>query len=297
VSVAVPEINEVYMEIPVIPDNVYESLVNNVENGFPWGLESKANEAVKKGIMTMELVLDIEDGNNFRGRVMKDRKAQLLKDSLKDNDPEFHKKVMRFRNLAVAFFVIAVVCIMFASITPSFINNIPQTVLMIIYVFGLIILPIAALVMYIIHRILLGKAKKTGDIKLDYENRVANYNTWTLLDDCTEYGYFDFESDLEQICDKLGIHPDEMKMNFGKVKGGGSTWMGWGGIGAVGLGLGLTAMSKLKAAHDNKKVNERIRQIENWYYFNNVAYYVNNLEGIAEITQDSPKEILQNDLV
>jgi len=121
-------------------------------------------------------------------------------------------------------------------------------------------------------------------------------NEWDLLENCTKIFLSSYDSpDLEKICEKLGVNPTEAKVGFGKVKGGGSTWIGSGSWGMVGAGIGLSVLSGIGAAAKNSAINGRIKELENYVFYNNIADYFNS-EIMPKLLSSQP-ELLNQALV
>lgn len=86
----------------------------------------------------------------------------------------------------------------------------------------------------------------------------------------------------KDICKECNVDSDEFDLDFGKATGGGSTYVGWGSSRAVGIGLGLSAISAMKASSKRDAINRRIKYIEAYAMYNGVAQYFNEcvLPGI-----------------
>ena len=65
------------------------------------------------------------------------------------------------------------------------------------------------------------------------------------------------------------------KADLGKASGGGSKYYGWGSVGMVGMGIGLSAISSMRAASKNSEINKRIKDLEIYFFYNNVASFLN----------------------
>jgi hypothetical protein len=236
------------------------SLQNQLESGFDLDTEKNAEERYKKGIFAMELLLGIgedkEDKDCFRNKVKNIwREKALIKYS------NVGEKIIFYCIEAIIIFVLMVLPII------VMVNNGGDEPTGAMIVTWLILLA-AAFILFFANR---------SHLQRKYKDKTeSDLNEWDLYEDKAFKNTSCLGSwDLESICRKLGINPTEAKVGFGRVKGGGSTWIGTGSGGMVGLGIGLSVLSSIGAASKNSSTNFRAEILENFVFYNNVAAYFN----------------------
>jgi hypothetical protein len=279
------------MEAPIISEHILNDLSNKVESTFGFGLaDVDIWNKIKLGVTTMELALGIDDHDTIRARIMRDRQKKLMDTAIKNNQAIVHKRVIALRFFAITFAVLTVADLFFSI---EYASNSKANVQILNIMLGAIFVFFAVTIILLIVTAIVRKvASKDKRTKAEYEAMLADYDQWSVLSDCTQYNYFIFDTDYEYICEKLGVDPEDLKVDFEKMKGGGSTWIGWGGIGAIGVGIGLSAVSKLHAARKNAKANDRLKELEDFCYYNNVAACFNSKNITVEGKEDVVEKAL-----
>lgn len=278
-------------EIPVIPSNILHSFQNQLEVGFDEDMGKKATEANTKGLFAMELLLGIGDDKAepcFRHRV-RDRWFDEIKENAFTTQLTKGEKALKslFKWLSILPFV----WIVGGMVAGGFFGKIEQ------YWQSLVLLPAiiatCSLIVFLIFKSSL-KRKYKLEVSSDLQQAEENFNEWDLLEYAPKCAgnIDDAYSFLGKVCEKLGVDPIDAKVGLGKVKGGGSTWVGWGSGTAVGAAIGLSAISKMKASTDNAKTNSRIKVLEYFIFYNNVAVYFNS-EILPSLLSSQPEILSQ----
>jgi len=261
--------------IPLIAENILESLSNQLEAGFDSELKDKAEQRVKQGLYAMETLLGL---SGFRASVKEDWTKKTKTDAYTFNRTGKEKTI---QYILRGLFVCALLLILFSPLM-----HIPQYIPIIV-----------AVALLVAERIYTISCKKKYQLQID---------DWLHVEESklTERDLYDFSKEavcvstdeyLRKICEVLSIDPDEAKVSLGRVKGGGSSYVGWGTAGAVGAGLALSAISKLRSADKNAKINARVREFETLIFYNNLAAYF--VSEILPTIASNPLELLSDTLV
>jgi len=263
------------------------SFENQLEYGFDEEMGKKATEANTKGLFAMELLLGIGDDNAepcFRHKV-RDRWF----DEIKENafNTQLTKGEKAIKSIFKWFSILPVVWIVGGMLMGGFFLRIEQ------YWQTLVLLPAiisaCSLIVFLIFNSSL-KRKYRREVSSNLHRAEEGFHEWDLLEYAPNAAgnMEDAYSFLAKICETIGVDPDEAKIDLGKVKGGGSTWVGWGSSTAVGAGIGLSAISKMKASADNAKINNRIKILEYFVFYNNVAMHFNS-EVLPSLLSSKPE--------
>jgi len=239
------------MEIPLIPENVLTTLSNQLESDFDLNVKGNANKHAKQGIYAMELALGIDEDGSYRSEIFNwwlGNKFLVSRLSVKE-------KIVQWGG-----FIFGPLLLISIPVFGVLVHVPPWWLIVFLFIlaFVLILLPTN-----------LFKKK----YRSDGEKAAAQLDPWELFECSQEKATLSLDTNLGKICEKLDINPTEAKIGLGKVKGGGSTYVGWGSGRAIGAGIGLSALSSIRAASKNSATNSRIKELENYIYYNNVARY------------------------
>lgn len=272
------------MEIPVISDNILLSLRNQLENGFDMNVKGNAETYAKRGIYEMECLLEIDEEGSYRKNII----SLYYGDKILNKQMNPFEKTISWFFLLLGFTLVIVSFLAFAwyliiTLNHEDLNELPSFIRELsVFIHGKSFLVNALADLFLI---ILGYIIMTSPIKhfkKKYKNVVdeviKKIDPWVMF----EYSnkkiscMFIMDTSLAIICKKLGVDSTEAKVGLGKVKGGGSTFVGWGSSGMVGAGIGLSALSSIGAAAKNSAINDRIKELENYIFYNNVASYFND---------------------
>jgi hypothetical protein len=259
-------------DVPLISGNHFDTLAQGAHAiAWDWVIEKKAKSAIATGVFEMETLLRIGEngGKLFREDIIKSfeivSSARALKELKTGRD-----KAITFGKTALFFVFLVIFGVFYKMDLPT-----P----------ALVALGVAAVL-----TISLGRENKVWKKKhkseidraaLAEKQKLTEEDVRTLVSGTS---FLDVkEVYLEQICHAMRVDALDFKADFGRARGGGSTWVGWGSGGAIAGGLALSAVSKMKAGAKNVVINQHIRFVELCAFYNNVAVYFNNnvLPGVA----------------
>ncbi|MDR1003371.1 MAG: hypothetical protein LBL82_08940 [Oscillospiraceae bacterium] len=251
-------------QIPELSEHILNSFVNQLESGFDWEIEESVENKIKCGVLLMESALGIGGDNSYHNDIIDDyAEAEWQEYGKKhfwyrDNVKEIIKSVGAIVILQTSTFFIAS---LFGAFDGLF-DLAPYIS------FILPIIPITSLIMYT-SRI---KNRKQV-IVADAKNAAKRFNDDELIKHCPSFLCYSFRflPYLTNIALKMGVDPIEAKIGLGRVSGGGSTFIGSG----VGPDIVFTGISKIRAASENAKINDRIEDLEFYSFYNNIANYFN----------------------
>jgi|GEM_PF-3977742 len=131
----------------------------------------------------------------------------------------------------------------------------------------------------------------TDDVKKRWEKKgrptIGSKTTeLDLLEFASSMECKSYEKEMLKICSAIKIDPIVMKTELGRTTGGGNKYVGWGTAGAVGLGIGMSAMSSLGQGARNLDTNRRTKSLEGFFFYNNVASYF--AENVFPTIQPNP---------
>jgi hypothetical protein len=271
------------MTIPLVSDNALNSLVNTIESGLNPQIENYAFDTAQKGILSMEIFLSLDVPNSVRDTALWHYSQNELNNKTgnkADKLRKLHSGLNVTGGLLLASVIIMYGVAMILSI--SYRDN-PEVYGFLSTYFPIIwaALPILGIVLLIGNAIAKKITSSRGKRALS-ETRalMVGTNPWALLNYTANFRS-NLRYDLDIICGKLNLNPIEMRTELGKANGGGSTWIGFGGLGALGVGIGLSAISQASAKTRNNYVNAKIALLEDLFYYNNVAYYFNSIYANA----------------
>jgi hypothetical protein len=258
-------------EVPVMSDNLFNALITQAQSAhaFAGDIEKKAKSAIASGVFEMEALLRIGEngGKLFREDIIKSFESVSSDRALKEQKTGRDKTIYRGK--------IALAIVIFAIFGVFYRMNLPMPALVAFCVFTVLIISI--------HREdKVWKKKHKSEIDratLVKKQKLTEEETRALVSGTAYVN----EVYLEQICHAMKVDALDFKADFGRARGGGSTWVGWGSGGAIAGGFALSAVSKMKAGAKNAAMNNRIRFVERCAFYNNVAVYFNNnvLPGVA----------------
>ena len=297
------------MEIPVISVDTLADLGNQVERGFDNYYREKAQKATKKGIYTMETLLDINEKGSYRSKIIRYWRDKIFIPSQSKWWEKALKRILFLLGILwmlVPVLPIIVEVLWLESVIPvrslwdlrvavdSFlmetIMNINQALRQIgnyylreisMWVLWRPISFGARLFIWVgIPYLILIKLPKKLLLK-KYEKAIseaiANTHPYEIFDYASERKRckLDIDKSITKICEKLGVDPEDIKVDFEKATGGGSTYIGWGSSSAVGAGCLLSLFSSAIASSKNEDINKRIRELESYYFYETVASFFN----------------------
>ncbi|MDR0974153.1 MAG: hypothetical protein LBL80_00450 [Ruminococcus sp.] len=260
----------------IIPDNELYHMANNLESSYGWGLSNETVAKIHQGILYMQIVLGLHNSSLYR-KAMAIKEKEFMDEAINVNQEDRHKRIRKVNFWFTLLWITAIVSLFFGVILSLYK---PAQFLGGIILLLCLLCILGAIVTAIIKLILKGRAKKDEKTISYYNRKISEFNPMDLMNLCSRIIYLNmqYDFDLSVICDKLGVSTSAMRTNFNKASGGGSTWIGGGSLGLVGLGLGLTAISKLNAAEKNSQFNSRMQVLQSYLFYNNVAEYFNNIE-------------------
>ena len=251
------------MEIPLISENILDTLFNQLESGFDSDAKSYADKRAKKGMYAMELHLGIDEEGSYRSGIFNwwlGNKFLVSHLSLKE-------KIIQWSG-TILFPLLPLGIIILLGTTANKIEGLGGYLLLILAMLCLLALVVISTL--IPTRLFIRKYKSAG------KEAAAQLDPWELFECSYEKATLSLDISLGKICSKLGVDPEEAKIGLGKATGGGSTYVGWGSGRAVGAGIGLSAISSMRARSQNSTTNSNIKELENYLYYNNVAAYFNS---------------------
>jgi hypothetical protein len=267
------------MNIPLVSDNALNSLANTIESGFNPQIENYAFDTAQKGILSMEIFLGLEVKNTVRDTAIWHYSQNEL-DNKTNNKAEKLRKLHSGLNLTGWLLIASVILMYGIAMILSFVyRDNPEAYAFLSTYFPIVwaALPVIGIVLLIGNAIAKKITSFRGKRALSKTRALLVVtNPWALLDFTAKFRS-NLRYDLDIICGRLGVNPIEMRTELGKAMGGGSTWVGIGGIGALGVGIGLSAISSASAKSRNNYVNAKITMLEDLFYYNNVAYYFNSI--------------------
>jgi F0F1-type ATP synthase membrane subunit c/vacuolar-type H+-ATPase subunit K len=262
------------MTAPLISENVLVNISNHVHQRIQSDAYGNAWQKMRSGILVMQITLGIDNPGSIYDKMKKAWAKHSQNAVLKQ---EFKVKYFGLRFLEVLRIIALVFSLLYASQFLAAVEPAPSAVPIAIGLFtATVILFVASLV------IRKNMKNKATDIIND---KINSFSDSELVEFGSKkrivYNSFMSSSDLKNICKALTIDPDDYEVDFEKHQGGGNTYVGWGSLGAIGAGLGMTAMSKVASANENLKANINLHNLEALCFYNNVAFYFN--EHIDEI--------------
>ena len=297
------------MQIPVISVDTLTALGNQVESGFDNYYREKAKKATKKGIYSMEILLDINEKGSYRSEITRHWKEKTFLPSQTTWWEKALKKILFL--LGIMWMLVPIIPIItevlwLDSIIPArFFWNLRVSVdsffMDIVWNINLALRQIGNLYLREITMWLLWWPILYGSrlfiwvgipylifIKLPkklllkkYENAaieaIAKTNPYEMFDSASERKRckLDINKSITKICEKLGADPESIKVDFEKATGGGTTYYGWGSSSAVGAGCLLSMFSHGAASAKNNEINKRIEELESYYFYETVASFFN----------------------
>lgn len=262
---------------PVIPENVFLTLQNLVgalpaSRFFDSDAHKLADKYTRQGIFAMELLLEIDGKESFR-HIVKKNWANERKDEAVLKSLSFAEKIIfRLITFGIPFVVFLIPTILYVFINPDnspLVQNI-ITAVFFSFLSGLIAFGVNLFLKKIFRNIY---NHRISDL---YKNEESQLNEWDLFDSAGDCVNNSSESYLNAICKKIGVDPSEVKLGLGTVRGGGSTFIGWGSGAVVGAAIGLSIGSAAWNGLKNIGKNEELRDLENYIYYNNLAVFFNN---------------------
>jgi|GEM_PF-6406130 len=250
------------MQIPVISDNVLTNLENNLEHEFSAETEKNAEDCAKKGIFEMEVLLGLDGEGSYRRNITEHwRKYKYLDDHMTKRE-----KIILWSGFVFGFALIPLFVIFLVSMSKRQPSEFPLPLYMFLFVALFSMLTIMPMK-------IIQKKQKSGA-----EEAIAKMDPHEMFDYSSSRSMCHFYPNpaLMGICEALDIDPEEVKPDFGKVSGGGSTYVGWGSGAVVGTAIGLSALSGMRARSKNSSINYRIEKLENYQFYNNVAAHFNS---------------------
>jgi len=246
------------MGVPLIPENILETLANQLESGFDPETKVFADKRAKQGTYAMELALEIDEEGSFRSDVHQ----RWLENEYLVTQRTLKEKILQYCAIIL--------------LGPALIIGIPLLLYGILresswWWLLLILTPISWVLSFKL--MMLPTKRLVEKYRSSGEEAAAILGPWKLFEDSNEKTELNADISLGMICEKLGVDPAEAKIGMGKVKGGGSTYVGWGSGRAVGAGIALSTISSMRARSQNSATNGRIKELENYLYYNNVAAY------------------------
>lgn len=293
------------MKIPVIPHGDLESLLNEVKGGFSKYRHGQIVEAVKKGIYTMEFLLKLDGENSYRREVIRywrENKFIPSKARWWENVIITILYIAGFLSMIVPFILFFFVVPLVEAFRPASIvrtywyrdfregievfidrlvdvnHTLTRSIGMPQWAAVLIFLAVFFLVLYLLYQMMIlpMKLRSRKYRKASFE-AAEEANAWEIFEYSNNkiYCKFDLEKSLNSLCEELELDPEKLKIDLGEVSGGGSTYYGWGSGSAIGTGILLSAISHGSADAKNKQINDRLREIERYVYYNYVATIYN----------------------
>jgi hypothetical protein len=236
-------------QIELVPESLITNLVNHIEDGKGYKYSEKAKKIFVDGTLAIEYHLKICNGllNSIAQTGRRTASEKMLLGILK-----FSAAAGLLGGVGLGLII--------NSSTPTFFMSLPWLMV--------IASPILYIASEIYDRILNGVHKITPK-KYPTEKEMQKYKEH-------EFTYIS-SSFLEKICHGLELDPDDYKVDLRRAKGGGSTYVGLGSGGMIAAGITLSAISGFATWTKNGFINQRIEEVENLLFFNNVADYFNKL--------------------
>ena len=310
------------MGVPVIPHSDLEYLLGQAQSGFSKYTHDPIKETVRKGVYTMEYLLNSDSEDSYRREVIRYwRENEFIPSKAKwwENVIIAILYLAGFLSLIVPFILFLFVVPLIEAFRPAsivrsdwyrdfrerievFIDivvdiyhtlihsmQVPQWATILIFVAAFIFILIILYQMMVLPMKLRARKYRKASFEAAEE-----MNAWELFEYSNNKTYckFDLTKSLTSLCDELDIDPEQFKIDLGEVSGGGSTYYGWGSGSAIGAGILLSAMSQGSAAAKNKEINDRLREIESYVFYNYLATFYNthllaDLDDSAELAQSA----------
>jgi len=262
------------MQIPIISDYDIRTLINQVDEGFGYSIVVDIEKTIKRGLYSMELMLGMgedeeADGISFR-RDVKNSWVHKMENKYLGSQMSIPEKIILYLlYLFSALMVASAIYLFWFNGIARFNIELHWIELIVVHVLLFVLCPAPVWIYKSIKR-----KKYIAEISNNLKKAQANLNEDDLIK-FAETVYCEIVKHVKNICINAGIDPELAKTNLGKAVGKGSRFYGMGSVGMIGLGLGLSAISSMKASSKNKEVNERIVQIEGYIFYNNVASIFN----------------------
>jgi hypothetical protein len=265
------------MTAPIISENVLVKISNDVHKRFQGESYTKAWRTLGAGMITMQTALGINDTASFYSKVKKKWIKYTADNVIKEN---FKIKYYGVKLLEVLRIIALIVFAFFLLSFIMYVSSGKSDPLAIPLTGGAFAV---TLLLFISSIIIRTNMKKTVLSAIDEKlNSLTDSALIEFIPKCRmTYNYLMVNADLKRVCEKIGIDPLDYKVDLEKQSGGGNTYVGWGSLGAIGVGAGLSAISAAHAANENVKANVNLINLECLCYYNNVAFYFN--EHIEEI--------------
>jgi len=264
------------MQIPTISENSIHTLLNQLEHGFDYSVTKSVEKIINRGLYSMELLLgmgeDEEDYEMSFRREVKDDWIHKTKNKSLSTQMTIKEKIILYLIYALtALTIIATIALFWFGAIERFNVYIDSFFVSAINVVVFVFCPVPVLIYKSI------KSKKyNASISSDLEHAQANLRESDLIE-FAETVYCDsITKHVKNICKQAGIDPNDAKVDLGKASGGGSRFYGMGSGAMVATGIGLTIISTLKASSKNSEINKRVKEIEEYLFYNNVASIFNS---------------------
>jgi hypothetical protein len=248
-------------------------MAKRVEENFISDAEYNVQYQIKYGVLLMESSLAINGKNSYHNVAMESYSTAVWN--------EYRKKHFWFcESMNHALIILSVIPLLLGlPIWYSLVDNSTNLSFVgkFIFDFAIIIILVGLAFLLLLLINILSARKKRLSVCENVQIEANGLKDEELLNYCNSIYFSDylFTNYLTNIALKMGIDPQSAKEYLGRVRGGGSTYYGFGSGGAVGLGIGLSAISKMRAASANSYVNSRIKNVELYVFYANIAHHFN----------------------
>jgi hypothetical protein len=259
------------MSIPVVPENNIQSLYNQAERSFSYDLSDHVLDKMHTGLLTMDIAVNNKGDGSYYASRYKVWEGELLRSCFAHHNKSGLFLVYLYYVLSIIGFFIAVPCVLMIFMEEQYRTT-------------AIIISVISIVWIIVFKKLTTREKEKGSknekVSAEFEEEKSKFVDTNLFEKKDIVSFSECNTYCEKLCSILGLDPEDLKIQHEKVRGGGSTYVGFGAVG-IGVGAALSIGSKLKAAGDNAKANDNLKEISAVLLYNNLAFYFN--EHIEEI--------------